>query len=256
MKRSLIALFFLLLSAGNTSADIIPQAYYSLGELAGHSTNNLPLDGSGNGRNFVNQQQGSLANLVGVGAHSLSPAHVATPADTGWWGADLTTVATDNFAFGVWARASNNTAAENGDVLTTGGGANNNYFRMSLSSSGWGVTSQGNAWTVNSTFTQNEWVHLMLIRRNGVAQFFVNGSEIGPTFNGAVQHFNAHLSVNPNFTGGAYAGDIDEVRVVTFNPARTNNEIYQFVALGIPEPSSALVLGGTLILVCSLRRRP
>lgn len=256
MKRTLIALFAALVYAGSTSADITPQAYYSLGESSGHAgAAQFPQDGTGNGRHFTNDANGSTASLLVGGAHSRSTNHVNVAANTGWFGANLSAIPTDNFAFGVWARATANTAAQNGDVFTTGGGANSNYFRISLSSAGWGVTSQGNAYSASTPFTANEWVHLMMIRRAGVAQFFVNGSAVGSTFSGTVQHFNAHLGVNPNFSGGAYAGDIDDVRVVTFDPARTNSEIHEFVAQGIPEPSSVLVLGGMLMLIASVRRR-
>lgn len=258
MKRNRVAFLFSIFSACSATlllADITPRAHYSLGEPAGHGANLLPQDASGNGLHFVNHVQGSLATLVGGGAHSGSTNHVQTPSNSGWWGANLSSIPADNFAFGVWARAVNNSAAQTGDVFTTGGGSSSNYLRLSLTSAGWQANSQGNAWSAVGAFTADQWVHLMMLRRNGVAQFFINGSSVGSSFSGPVENQGAHLGVNPNLIGGDFVGDIDDIRVVTFSPNDSNSAVHTFVAFGIPQPSAGMLLMGLLTAIVGFQRR-
>ena len=174
--------------------------------------------------------------------------------DEGWYASGYGGLATDNFAFGVFARAAS-LGATQGDIFIMGGG--NNAFKLSLDNNGWAASAHNVAWIgeaggVTGSFAPDTWVHLALIRSGGTATFYINGVAQSGTHGGAPVHDTVHLSVNSG--GGAYFdGGMDEARVVTFDPGEPTANVLN--ALQVPEPGTATSLLGGLSLLLGLRRR-
>jgi len=247
-----------LLSVSPATAAITLYAEYHLGETGSLGANNRPLDSSGNGRNMVNEISGSTATVGSAGAYaagSTAYLNTAGAGNEGWYSSGLfTTLPTDNFAFGVFARAAANTSGTLGDVFALGG--NNGAFKLSLAPNGWAASSHNVAWIaatdgVSGSFAADTWVHLAMIRSGGITTFYINGAAQGSTFSGAPVHDTPHISVNP---GGStyFDGQIDEARVVTFTSGESATNVLNTLQ-GVPEPAAALI--GGLGLLGLLRRR-
>jgi alpha-L-fucosidase len=230
----------------------MPYAEYHLGEAgsignAGGNTTTAALDTSGNGRH-VNYIIGtSTIRTDGSGVFAPGSTSYADTSDAkanGWYARMIyTSLPTDNFAFGVYARAAD--LASEGTVFGLGmsGG-----FHIGLAANGWGawvsngsggVTSWiGNANGTSGSFSANTWVHLALIRRGGISTFYIDGVAAGATSAVTPVHNTPHLSVNPG-GAGAFDGHLDEARVVTFNVGATNDQIFAALREGIPPQSLA-----------------
>lgn len=220
-----------------THAAVAVYAEYRLGEsgsLAG--TNQLPRDSSGGNRHVTESING---NTVGILTSAITaPGSTrcidtrATSPNQGWYAPNnISTLATDNFAVGVYASAP---ALGNADVISLGG--INNAFKLSLGTNGWAASSHNIAWIGNpggipGSFKANQWVHLALVRRSGVTTFYIDGVAQSGTYSGSPSHNTLHLAVNP---GGSlyFNGRVDEARIVTFDPADTVEDI--FAVLGAP----------------------
>jgi autotransporter-associated beta strand protein len=222
-------------------ATIATFAEYHLGEAGSLGTNNLPIDGSGNGRNLTNAINGSYASVGNAAFHNLA-ANSTTYLDTsltgneGFYGTNLfTSLPTDNFAFGVFARAASNATADNrGDIFTLGGSTNS--FKLSLAPNGWAASANNIAWIgagngITGSFADNTWVHLALIRSAGTTTFYINGTAQGSTYGGVPVHDSPHISVAPG--GGAFFdGHIDEARVLTFDTGDITTDILAALQVG------------------------
>lgn len=95
---------------------------------------------------------------------------------------------------------------------------------------------------VSGSFAANSWVHLAVIRSAGVATFYINGIAQTGTYGGVPVQGVSHLSVNPGGTV-LFDGLLDEARVVTFTSGESNSIVLNRLT-GVPEPSSASLLGG------------
>jgi len=241
------------------TAAVTLVAEYHLGEAGSLGANNLPQDSSGNGYNLGNQISGSSSSVgtTGVSAPG-STAYIDTSGggNEGWYGTNiLTGLQTDDFALGVYVRASSNTSTNQGDIFTVGGSTDS--LKLSLATNGWGASANNTAWIgtsngVAGSFTDNTWVHLALIRSGGITTLYIDGAAQGNTWAGTPVNNTVHISVNP---GGAafFDGQIDEARIVTFDTGESTQNILNTLQ-AVPEPSSVALLGiGGLALI--LRRR-
>ena len=256
--KSLVLAASILAVSPSANAAISLFAEYHLGEIGSLGPTNLPLDSSPALRNFINEINGSSASVVTGGtaaAGSTEYLSTAGAGSEGWYSSGLFTgLATDNFAFGVFVKASSLGATE-GDIFTLGG--SNGSFKLSLAGNGWAASAHNVAWIgadsgVAGSFVPDAWVHLALIRNSGTTTFFINGVAQGNTFGGTPAHDTPHISVAP---GGAtyFDGGIDEARVVTFSAGESTPNILN--ALQVPEPGSASLILGGLALMAGLRRR-
>lgn len=220
-------------------AEIVPFAEYRLGETgslgnAGGNTAAAPLDTSGNNRNVTNSNGGNAVTTVTTDAFApSSTAYVdlSDASNNGWYSATpiFDTLPQDNFALGVYARAADLSAA--GTIFGTGGTGG---FHLGLSSAGWsawvsngsgGATSWiGNTNGTTGSFSANTWVHLAVIRRDGVSTFYINQAVQGATSSVAPTHGTVHIGVNPG-GNNAFDGFIDEARVLTFDAGSTNEQV-------------------------------
>lgn len=204
---------------------------YRLGEEGSLGTDNRPLDSVG-GADFSIPIRGTSALLATEGVFAPgSTAYLDTSSshNTGWYGADFSTsIPTDNFAFGVFARATGNTS-QIGDIFTIGGGSPNGTLKLSLGNNGWASSAHNVVWIgglngVVGSLTPNKWVHLALIQKNGTTTFYLDGVAQPGIYRGVPQRNTGHLSVAPGATS-YFDGHIDEARVVTFDENASTAEI-------------------------------
>jgi len=249
-----------LAAVSSSPAAVTLYAEYLLGETGSLGTNNRPNDSSGNNRHFTGNTSGTSTSTTSVLTTGVfapgSTAYLSTAGtgSEGWFGADLSLLATDNFAFGIYVRSFENTAATRGNAFVTGGV--NGAFGVGLASNGWSAGAFGVSWIgptngVTGSFVANTWTHLAVIRSGGTATFYINGAAQTGTFATAPVHGQGHLSVDP---GGNtfFDGEMDNARVVTFTAGESASNVIN--ALQVPEPTSALLVGlGGLGLL--LRRR-
>lgn len=222
----LASLLPLLLPLSATAA-VEVFAGYRLGEDGSLGANKLPLDGGTGARHFTSAIAGASAQVNGDGLWAPgSSASISSAATTGWYATNLfNSLPTDNFAVGVFARASGNSGASR-DVFTLGSA--NGSIKLSLSSTGWAASAHNVAWIgpangVSGSFVPGQWVHLALIRKGGTSTFYLNGVAKG-TWAGVPVHNSPHLAVNP---GGApfFNGEVDEAKVLSFDAAASNADI-------------------------------
>jgi hypothetical protein len=257
--KSILPALATLLPAYTATGAITVYAEYHLGETGSLGANNLPRDSSGNGRNLLDPISGSTATVASAGVYAAgSTAYLSTAGtgNEGWYSSGLfNTLPTDNFAFGVFARAASNASGTQGDVFTLGGSEYS--FKLSLAVNGWGASAHGKDWIaategISGSFTADTWVHLALLRSGGTTTFYINGTAQGSTYAGAPVHNTPHISVNP---GGLtyFDGHIDEARVVTFTSGESVTNVLNTLQ-GVPESSTAF-LGGVGLLGLLRRRR-
>lgn len=249
--RSIVpcSIIVILLSPVAAHATIVPFADYPLGEAGSLGGSNKPQDTSGQGRNFGDDVNGGSAV---VGSASFHPNALGSTAyiDTsnsnneGWYSGGLyNSLPTNNFAFGVFARAAS-LSNTTGDVFTTGDTTGS--FKLSLEGNGWAASCHNVDWIGNGggttgSFQPDTWVHLAIIRSAGVTTFYIDGVAQGSTFAGTPVHNTPHMSVQPG--GGAYFdGQIDEARVVTFGAGESTAKILTALQQGVI-PTSLVNVG-------------
>jgi hypothetical protein len=164
-----------LLPASSATAAITLYAEYHLGEAGSLGTNNRPLDSSGNGRNLVDEISGSSATVGSAGAYAAASTdylNTAGAGNEGWYSSGLfTTLPTDNFAFGVFARAASNTSGTQGDVFALGG--NDGAFKLSLAANGWAASSHNVNWIAAGAPVADEVTVTASISAGPAAKIFV-----------------------------------------------------------------------------------
>ncbi|MFD2159206.1 LamG domain-containing protein [Rubritalea tangerina] len=248
MKRTMTLLSTLVAGTLSTQAAITIVHTYDLGE-ASTVIGGVPQDSTGT-THFTNGIGGGMSvNTVGVGA-SGSTAY-ASLSNQGVYGADFSGFATDNFGIELWARTSDSDSI----IFTTGNSGQ--FLDFQTTGGNWAASINGASWVggnngAGQAFTANTWTHLALIRNNGTTTFYINGVAQSGTSNAAVTHSAGHLGVRPG-DGRRYEGDIDSVRMFTFDPIN-DDPVAALNTTAVPEPTSTalLGLGGVALL---LRRR-
>lgn len=250
--------------AGRASASVTLYAEYHLGEAGSiNGSNPYVVDSAtANGaQNFPTlNSSGIVVGTAGVAAPGSTAYIDTTSASTGagYYGADFSSLQTDNFAFGIYARAASLATANQGNIISLGNSGG--YISIAFSTNGWAASVYNQAWigpSGGTGFVANEWVSLAVIRSGGVSTFYVNGVAQAGTATQTPTMGNAHLAVTP---GGAstFRGFLDEARVATFTAGESTANILSMIQTGsvVPEPSTYGLLGaGALAGVSFVRRR-
>lgn len=268
MSPRIISLLpFLLLPAASQAAVSI-FAEYHLGETGSLATTaNLPQDSSGNGLNFGNALGGGstvgssvlspAAGIGGVAGTSTAYLDTSDTGNQGWYSDNLfTMLPTDNYAFGVFAKAVTQ-SGNDGWVFGLDGG--NGALSIEFIGSGWRASRRDQAWIGDTaTFTSGQWVHLAVIRQSGVTGFYANGTLVGATDSGTPGVAGTpHLGVSPG-AGYYFDGYLDEARVVTFSGTDSTASIISALQVGlapVPEPSTYGLTGSVALGLAGAWRR-
>jgi hypothetical protein len=256
MKQALSSALFVcaLFSARTTDAAIMLYAEYHLGEAGSLGADNSPLDSVG-GRNVDQPINPGPVTVGSGGAYAGSSAHLDTsdPSDNGYYSlGNFSDLPTDNVAIGVYAKTGS-LSGNGGTIFGTGDGGG---LDLSLAANGWAGSLFNVAWIgpadgAVGSFTPDTWVHLALIRADGITTFYIDGVAQAGTLANTPVNSSPHFSVKPG--GSAYFdGSIDEARVVTFDSGESTSAILTTLT-GVPEPSSLAPLG--LCCLALVRRR-
>lgn len=255
LTRSLIGLLAAAALTGTATGAITVYAEYRLGEAGTLGPDNTPLDSIGT-RHIDQPINGAGVSVGTPGAYPGSTAFMdsSDPSNTGFYSlGNFADLPVNNVAIGVYAKASSNDAGNIGTIFGTGDGGG---FDLGLHANGWAgslfnVDWVGPAGGVAGSFTPDTWVHLALIRADGVTTFYLDGVAQPGTLGLTPVHSSPHLSVSPG--GFSYFdGGIDGARAVFFDSGESPSAVLN-VLTGVPEPSSVALLGlGSLV---ALRRR-
>ncbi len=247
---------FTFFGAVTANAGITIYAEYHLGEPLSLGTDNIPLDSVG-GKDFGFSINPGPVTVGSPGAYAGSTAFLDTsdPADSGYYNlGNFSDLATDNVAIGVYAKASA-IAGNIGTIFGTGDGGG---LDLSLHGNGWAGSLFNVAWVgpedgAIGSFTPDTWVHLALIRADGLTTFYIDGVAQGAPLATAPVNSSPHISVKPG--GSAYFdGGIDEARVVTFDSGESTGAVIGALQ-GVPEPSSVALFGIGCLALLRRRRR-
>jgi len=240
------------LTAGSASAAITMVHTYELGEAGSITAGGVVVDGTGSSNFGSPIAGGPLAQTTGVEAPG-STAYASFAGNRSNYGANLSSLATDNFAVELWVRTSNLAQANNTLFITSGGSRG---LKFHVNNGNWASSIDGFAWVganggAGQGITANTWTHLAVVRSAGTSTFYIDGAAQGGTTTENIIHgTSGHIGVTSG-GGSYYDGDIDSVRIYTFDP-NTDDPVAAFNLT--PEPSSTALLGlGGLALI--LRRR-
>ena len=213
-------------------------AEYHLGEggsLVG--TGKLPQDSSVNGRHYTTDISGANATILTAGVTAPGSTAFLSTTDTGWTGDIYGNLPTNNFGVGVYVQAAENSEATQGDFFFLGeaGGG----FGFALEFNGWSAGAHSISFIGpegGAGFTANTWVHLALIRANGVTTFYIDGVAQSNPYNGGPIHGTGYLGTSPD-SPPAFDGFFDEARIVTFTPGTPEGQILSALT-GVPNSSN------------------
>ncbi len=229
------------------NAAIVDIALYPMGESSS-VVSGRPQDTTGNGHHYD-------AGGQGITVQSSSPSPVSgtyidlrgnppSGVDGAYSGQYGTGMPADNFAVEMWAKTSD----DNGHIWASNHNSTTGSLRFEALNNNWAAGITGVAWINTShPISADTWTHLAVIKESGTSRFYVDGQLQTGTATGAVTWTtSAALGLRNTTPRNYYTGDLDELRVFTFNPA-TDDPV---AALSIPEPStfalSALGLFGLL----------
>jgi hypothetical protein len=257
ISQSLTGILAAVALAGHATGAITVYAEYRLGEAGTLGPDNTPLDSIGS-RDIDQAINGAGATVGSPGAYPGSTAFMdsSNPSNTGYYSlGNFADLPTNNVAIGVYAKASSNDAGNIGSIFSTGDGGG---FDLALHANGWAgslfnVDWVGPAGGVAGSFTPDTWVHLALIRADGITTFYIDGVAQPGTLGLAPVHSSPHISVSP---GGAsyFDGGIDGARAVYFDAGESTAAVLN-VLTAVPEPSSLAFLGLGGLVVFRRRRR-
>jgi autotransporter-associated beta strand protein len=248
------------LTLNSTQAAPVIWAEYHLGEPGTvHEEYLMPFDSSGNDRHFPHAVGGTAQMPIGNSSfHPDAEGSTAyldtTPIAGGWHGVGSTfrDFPNNNFAVGIYVRAPENPAPFTGTGNNNPGvtrdffvlSANQGGLKFSLEANGWGSSIDNRAWLgaangIPGSFTPNVWVHLAVIRKEGLSTFYLDGVAQPLTSDATPNHDAPHLAVQG---GGVnfFRGHLDELRMVTFDPSDSTESILESVQKPAP-PKTALV---------------
>jgi len=207
-------------AAMSLQAAITDIAVYPMGE-SGSVVSGRPQDTTGNGHHYN-------AGGQGITVQTSSPSPVSTTyidlrgnppsgVDGAYSGQYGTGMPADNFVVEMWARTSD----DNGHIWASNHNTTTGSLRFEALSNNWAAGITGVAWINTShPVSADTWTHLAVIRENGTSRFYVDGQVQSGSATGAVTWTtSAALGLRNTTPRNYYTGDLDELRVYTFNPA-------------------------------------
>jgi hypothetical protein len=263
-KIGIVGVVALALSAiGGINAAVIVEANYHLGE------NGLAVDSSVNGRDFTAIGTGNTGTLNPIS--SINPAGNGYTASTTYFvgngsstylAANGYNLPLNNFGVEVYVRTASLTGL--GSIINSAGGNTGTGFEIVYDGSnalgggvGYGASFSGVAYVGGNyqPLTTSEWVHLALVRDNGVSTFYVNGVATGSTTSATPNAPTAAMNLGVRSGGSlVFNGAIDEVRLFTFSAGQFSTSDLLFNT--VPEPSGMVLLLIVLpVLAIGYRRR-
>lgn len=218
--------------SGIADAAIIEVARYQLGEPGTIIAGN-PQDSVG-GHHFLNTFGTQATITPGAFSGSTTANRYAGNGGSYFGAVGTTVIPNNNVAIEMWVRTGN-AAQSNISMFTSGSGAGSLAFN--LDGGQWRASRFNQAYFGNGVPVDlNDWVNLAMIRSNGQTTFYVDGVAQGAADATAplMDATTFHIGVNPGGTA-FFNGDIDNLRIFTFNPA-TDNPV---AALSFfPEPAT------------------
>lgn len=241
-----------LLFTGSANAALTLVAHYRMGETGSLGTSNRPLDSSGNGHHFQNNN-GATPTVSNSAAAPGSTQSLTDSGTSGFYNAAVAGTISDNFAMDMWVKT---TATTQSADIFEGNATNNGSAKFSITGGNWIGSYHNVAGFSGAPVVSDVWAQLSLIRYAGSTTMYVNGIQTGgpslvvPT--NPLSFAGFHLSVN---SGGAvgFTGNYDELRLFTFNPAVDSLQAVRNVVFNIPEPATMSLLAAGIPLL--LRRR-
>lgn len=259
MKACHLLAVSLLVASISAHAAVTVQAYYRMGDN-GKGASDLPVDSSGNGRNFTGTIDSSITAAPTTGGGYNNDAYYSfNGTNDGFYN----TIGSynppeDNIGIEVWGRIAD--LAQTGTHLfgTSSNASGLNIGYDAGGGIGWfgaiaSVAYVGSLGTAN--YAANNWIHLALVRSGGVTTFYINGVPSGTSTGTPIDATGTgsgalHMGVN---SGGSkfFKGDLAEARIFTFQPGAFQTSDLLFPA--VPEPGIAVL--GVMGLIPLIRRR-
>ena len=216
-----LAMVALLLGAmaSATQAVIVDLALYGMGESGTLGTNNRPQDSAG-GYNFSN---GSGATVVpgAPGGGSTDALYFSGGSGVGYYNVGTDFIPNNNVAVEMWVRTSNLAQTNDSIFQTT---HTNGRLKFHAQGGNWAASLDNVSWIgatagAGQPMTAGQWTHLAVVRDSGTSTFYINGvAQAGTTASAWSHAQNLHLGISPSNTA-RFNGEIDELRIFTFNPA-------------------------------------
>lgn len=222
---------------------IVVQAWYRMGDGV-PDANGLPVDNSPNGRNFLGVINPGTAQPSGGGYGGDAYLNF-NGVNQGYYGIGYD-APENNVGIEVWVRTSDLTQ---GNRHVFGTGSNENGLNIGYD----GNPNNGNqAWfgaVANrvgigaygiANYSADQWVHLAVVRDNGVATFYINGVAAGTSTTAPLNASQPHLAVNAGGGPNAYfSGDVAEARIFTFDAGQFKVSDLLFPAPAVSDPYQA-----------------
>ena len=242
--------------ASSAQATIVTLAWYEMGEPGTLGVSNRPKDSVG-GHDFANYGGGATVVSGAPNGGSTDALYFSGGGGVGYYNVDSDFIPNDNVAVEMWVRTNNLTQNNDSIFQTTSA---TGRLKFHAQGGNWAASLDNVAWIgaangAGQPMTPGEWTHLAVVRNSGTSTFYIDGVAQSGTTNSAWAHAaNLHLGISPG--GGArFNGDIDELRVFTFDPA-SDDPVAAFNIAEIPEPLTMLAVGlGLTGLGGYIRRR-
>ncbi len=218
----------------------LPSYVPTTGLLAWYPMNGNGNDVSGtnnnatnNGATFINDRNG-VANAAASFNGTTAYMSVATPT--------FTFTSTGSFSYSFWINKQTQPTA--GIVLMTGSNVADNFITLfqGVTNQQFGTNKQQQPWIwATCAHNVNIWTHYVASYNNGAMNLYKNGVlQSSATFNyTGVTSANLPLYIGQGFSGGNFAGSIDDIGV--WNRALTQSEVtilYNAIT-GISDPAVA-----------------
>jgi len=213
----------------NVPPALVVQGHWRLGEGGTNGNLRRPIDSSLNYRDFNVDVNGGTTTIVTNGIPSMPPIAFSSSyyvLSNSGYSLSTNTLPVDNYGIEVWAQ-SWNLSATNINRLVFGGYTNSGLAIVFDGINGFkGVL----PFVTNLTATNivvgagyvpaatNQWVHLALVRNNGVTTFYVNGQPSGASVTDVPKSsLGLSLGYSPSYSSNLYFyGAADECRLFTF----------------------------------------